>query len=226
VSDPNQDEYDHADTEFGPFAPANATLEDGQLAEALDHARKAARIMAELGHTKYALGDLVSREMLTHSEMEVSQLLGKLARAEKLAEDNGVLAHQYACEAIAAKGLALDFHDALQRLLVAHQPKPFGGITDAGELRKAESDRTTEILEATHHARQTLSKLKAPANTTLERTNAKNLVEEALQWYEEQTRNCRKITSEGQAARANLDADGGLRARVALEAWKEVRRHD
>jgi hypothetical protein len=92
----------------------------------------------------------------------------QLSRAKKLAEDNGILAHQYSCEAIEAKGLALDFHDALQRLLVAHQPKPFGGITDTDELRKAESDRTTEILEATQHARQTLGKLKAPANTAPE----------------------------------------------------------
>lgn len=41
---------------------------------------------------------------------------------------------------------------------------------------------------------------------------------EALQWYAEQVAGCRKITSEGDAARHALDADGGKRAQAALEA--------
>lgn len=41
---------------------------------------------------------------------------------------------------------------------------------------------------------------------------------EALEWYEEQARNCRKLHGipEGEAARAALSADGGKRARAAL----------
>lgn len=41
-------------------------------------------------------------------------------------------------------------------------------------------------------------------------------VREALLWYEENVRNCRKITSEGNDARHALDRDGGERARAAL----------
>lgn len=42
---------------------------------------------------------------------------------------------------------------------------------------------------------------------------------EALRWYEEQASNCRKLGGirEGEDARAALDADGGQRARAALE---------
>lgn len=39
---------------------------------------------------------------------------------------------------------------------------------------------------------------------------------EALEWYDHQARNCRKITSEGGVARSALDRDGGNRARTAL----------
>lgn len=39
---------------------------------------------------------------------------------------------------------------------------------------------------------------------------------EALEWYEEQVRNCRKITREGDGARQQLDRDGGERALTAL----------
>lgn len=39
---------------------------------------------------------------------------------------------------------------------------------------------------------------------------------EALEWYAEQVAGCRKITPEGNASRAALDADGGSRARSAL----------
>lgn len=39
---------------------------------------------------------------------------------------------------------------------------------------------------------------------------------EALAWYAEQAENCRKITHEGDTARHALDADGGKRARAAL----------
>lgn len=42
-------------------------------------------------------------------------------------------------------------------------------------------------------------------------------LEGALVWYEEQVRNCRKVTSEGDAARQQLDRDGGERARNALK---------
>lgn len=40
---------------------------------------------------------------------------------------------------------------------------------------------------------------------------------EALLFYEEKTRDCRKISSEGNAARNALDRDGGTIARAALK---------
>jgi hypothetical protein len=40
---------------------------------------------------------------------------------------------------------------------------------------------------------------------------------EELAWYGEQARLCRLIHSEGDAGRAALDADGGKRARAALD---------
>lgn len=43
---------------------------------------------------------------------------------------------------------------------------------------------------------------------------------EALEWYAEQVKNCRKITSEGNDARNSLDADGGKRATAALVHYK------
>lgn len=41
---------------------------------------------------------------------------------------------------------------------------------------------------------------------------------EALRWYEEQARNCRKLggINEGDAARAALDSDGGKKALAAI----------
>lgn len=39
---------------------------------------------------------------------------------------------------------------------------------------------------------------------------------EALAWYAQQVANCRKLTPEGEEARAALDRDGGKRAMDAL----------
>lgn len=43
---------------------------------------------------------------------------------------------------------------------------------------------------------------------------------EALEWYGEQARLCRLITSEGDKGRHALDADGGKRAHAALNGAK------
>lgn len=43
---------------------------------------------------------------------------------------------------------------------------------------------------------------------------------EALEWYAEQARLCRLITSEGDAGRHALSDDGGKRARAALNGEK------
>ena len=51
---------------------------DPKIAEAMEHALKVQKIMTELGHTKYTICDIVSRQMLHDSEQEVSVLLGKL----------------------------------------------------------------------------------------------------------------------------------------------------
>jgi hypothetical protein len=42
-------------------------------------------------------------------------------------------------------------------------------------------------------------------------------LEAALRWYEKRVSDCRKITREGEAARNELDHDGGDRARAALK---------
>lgn len=42
-------------------------------------------------------------------------------------------------------------------------------------------------------------------------------MKKALEWYETKVRDCRKITSDGDIARHDLDSDGGKRARIALE---------
>ena len=44
---------------------------------------------------------------------------------------------------------------------------------------------------------------------------------EALEWYAEQTRDCRKMGRDGDRARQALDADGGARALAALRADEE-----
>lgn len=45
---------------------------------------------------------------------------------------------------------------------------------------------------------------------------------EALEWYEQRATNCRKITSEGDVARRELDADGGNKARSALKTGEQA----
>lgn len=45
----------------------------------------------------------------------------------------------------------------------------------------------------------------------------------ALEWYAEMADKCRRITSEGEVARNALDADGGKRARAALQPTQEPR---
>jgi hypothetical protein len=51
-----------------------------------------------------------------------------------------------------------------------------------------------------------------------EKTRRIRQLEEALRFYEEHARNCRKLTPEGQNARSWLHADGGEAASRALEA--------
>jgi hypothetical protein len=55
---------------------------DPKLREAVEHVEKAQKIMTELGHTKYTIRGMVSKQMLYDSEQEVAVLLGKLAAAE------------------------------------------------------------------------------------------------------------------------------------------------
>lgn len=60
---------------------------DPKLIEAMEHVEKAQKIMTELGHTKYTICGLVSKQMLHDSELEVSALLGKLEAAEDALRD-------------------------------------------------------------------------------------------------------------------------------------------
>jgi len=54
-----------------------------KLKEAMEYVEKAQHIMTELGHTKYAICDMVSKQMLLDLEREVSELLGKLSRMDQ-----------------------------------------------------------------------------------------------------------------------------------------------
>jgi hypothetical protein len=55
---------------------------DLKLTQAMEYVEKAQQIMTELGHTKYAICGMVSRQMLHDSEQEVAVLLGKREAAE------------------------------------------------------------------------------------------------------------------------------------------------
>ena len=50
-----------------------------------------------------------------------------------------------------------------------------------------------------------------------EMIDEKLMLLEALEWYAEKVRDCRKVTREGDETRHDLDRDGGERARLALE---------
>ena len=60
---------------------------DPKLIEATEHVEKAQKIMTELGHTKYTICGMVSKQMLYDSEQEVAVLLGKLEKAEEALRD-------------------------------------------------------------------------------------------------------------------------------------------
>jgi hypothetical protein len=60
---------------------------DPKLTQAIEHVEKAQKIMTELGHTKYAISGMVSKQMLHDSEQEVAVLLGKLEAAEDAIRD-------------------------------------------------------------------------------------------------------------------------------------------
>jgi hypothetical protein len=58
-----------------------------KLTQAIEYVEKAQQIMAELGHTKYYICGMVSKQMLHDSEQEVSILLGKLKASEDALRD-------------------------------------------------------------------------------------------------------------------------------------------
>jgi hypothetical protein len=56
---------------------------DDKTAEALEYVRKAEKIMAKLGYTKYSLSGMCSAAMRHDLEKEVCELLDELAEARK-----------------------------------------------------------------------------------------------------------------------------------------------
>ena len=60
---------------------------DPKLMEAIEHVEKAQKIMTVLGHTKYTICGMVSKQMLYDSEQEAFVLLGKLEAAEDALRD-------------------------------------------------------------------------------------------------------------------------------------------
>lgn len=86
-----------------------------------------------------------------------------------------------------------------------------GGVIRIQLTRLADFADGDAIHGAIHAFTKALAGSRAPSDAALV---------EALEWYAEQVRDCRKITSEGDAARRTLDKDGGQRARAALAAAK------
>lgn len=81
------------------------------------------------------------------------------------------------------------------------------------DARRQERDGFATLeADAAYIARLSPEVVRSLATQALEA----NRMREALAWYAEQVRNCRKITSDGSDARAALDRDGGELARAAL----------
>lgn len=96
-----------------------------------------------------------------------------------------------------------------------HTPGPWYATTRQGswDWLVAQSDRL-EICQMFHDG----SGLNQTGEANARLVAAAPDLLDALRWYEEQARNCRKIggVPEGHAARAALDADGGKRALAAI----------
>ena len=58
-----------------------------KLMQAMEYVEKAQQIMTVLGHTRYRISGMVSKQMLYDSEQKVSILLGKLAASEDALRD-------------------------------------------------------------------------------------------------------------------------------------------
>lgn len=96
------------------------------------------------------------------------------------------------------KGVIQDSYHALADHLV--------GEIVSGKIQRLEAEKA-ESEHALGFAIDRVERLEAEKAEMLE----------ALEWYAEKVLNCRKITAEGDAARHDLDHDGGKRARMALE---------
>lgn len=99
-------------------------------------------------------------------------------------------------------------------------------MTYTPEQMRDEADRHTEtetyfgIQLRPAHSVYERAMLRQGADAVAENAKLKERVkvlEDALRWYEKQSTDCLKITSDGEVARNLLDRDGGARARIALE---------
>ena len=61
----------------------------------MEYVVKAQQIMTELGHTKYTICGMVSKQMLHDSEQEVSVLLGELHKLTEQRDEARCLAERY-----------------------------------------------------------------------------------------------------------------------------------
>lgn len=151
------------------------------------------------GNVNCATGELVALEVFT-------------AEDEELISQAPTLARQYAA--------LLDAHaEALEReagLMAQVQVLSIGPTAEAIQEARDEG-----AVQAAHLFRQraegTMSGQFADPDMHAAEL-AIGRLREALEWYGEQARLCRKITSEGDAGRQALGADGGKRAWAALSA--------
>jgi hypothetical protein len=136
--DPLQDEYDHVDSDFGPFV-----AHDGSSVDFATY--------LEMQSMQYQIDEL------TQKLAKANDVILNLNKIITAACNSSNTSHFQAIEYQSQRDMLAE---ALQRLLNAHQPKPFGGIIDPSELQKAVANQTTEIIDSTRQARQALGVVK------------------------------------------------------------------
>lgn len=152
----------------------------------------------------------------TRRELDMAMLIKNLARQVRRAEPYGTNYHRISDDAL----------DALKRWGLDGSPvrttKPEGTqsqqVDKSTEMQRQLVDRTPDL----HRQQQPVSgadQFRDAAQMIEPSGNSGGLpvsVRDALDWYAQQVGNCRRFGPAGDAARADLDADGGRRARAAL----------
>lgn len=152
----------------------------------------------------------------TRRELDMAMLIKNLARQVRRAEPYGTNYHRISDDAL----------DALKRWGLDGSPvrttKPEGTqsqqVDKSTEMQRQLVDRTPD-LHRQQQPESSADQFRDAAQMIEPSGNSGGLpvsVRDALDWYAQQVGNCRRFGTAGDAARADLDADGGRRARAAL----------